>query len=202
MLKLSSSTKSTPSSSISPTTLPSESSSFTSTSGSGRPIEPTFGAFSPSVLVSTGAVSVSPYPSYTGRPTASANRRAVATSSGAAPDTATRTVLNASTSRSPISDQATYIGGTPTTTVTLCRRIRASVSAGSKRSTSTPHAPWYAIAPRPVFSPYEWNSGSVSSTTSAPVSGGGSMSASWAWLAISARCDSIAPFGMPEVPDV
>ena len=123
-------------------------------------------------------------------------------SSGAAPDTAIRTPANAAASRSPISDQATNIGGTPITVVTLWRAMCLSASSGSNRSSSTPHAPWYATAPSPVFSPYEWNSGSMSSMTSSGPSGGGSIAASCAWLAIIARCESIAPLGAPEVPEV
>ena len=73
-------------------------------------------------------------------------------SSGAAPQTASRTDAIASP-RSGSSDQARYIDGTPTTPVTWCRAIRASASAGSKRSTSTPQAPWYATAPRPGVEP-------------------------------------------------
>ena len=70
---------------------PSAPTSRSSTPGIGRPIEPGFGTGLASVEVSTGAVSVSPYPTKTGCRVASVKRAAVAGSSGAAPQTATRT---------------------------------------------------------------------------------------------------------------
>ena len=122
------------------------------TPGSGWPIEPVFGTGEASVVVSTGPVSVSPYPSKTTCPVAARKRPEAVASSGAAPDTATRTVANASP-QSGSSDQATIICGTATTTVIWCRAIRFIDSAGSKRSSSTPVAPCQATAPRPELRP-------------------------------------------------
>ena len=111
------------------------------TPGTARPIEPGLGTGDASEVVSTGPVSVSPYPSKTGWPVAARKRPAAAGSSGAAPDTATRTDANASP-QSVSRDQATNIGGTPTTAVIWCRAISRSPSVGSNRSMSTPVAPW------------------------------------------------------------
>jgi hypothetical protein len=105
-----------------------------------------------SVDVTTGAVSVRPYPSKTWRPVTSSTRCSTAAGSGAAPDRARRTEVKASSTSGSI-DQATYIGGAPTTLVTPVRRTSASVSTGSKRSTSTPVAPWRTTEPSAAFRP-------------------------------------------------
>src|SRR6266550_3187947 len=109
----------------------------------GRPTEPGLVAPPTSVEVTTGAVSVRPYPSKTGTPS-SANRASVPAGSGAAPDSASRTDANPSRT-SGCSAQAWYIVGAPGTLVTRCRAISASVSAGSNRSTSTALAPAQAV---------------------------------------------------------
>ena len=93
-----------------------------------------------------------------------------------------------------------YIVGTPANVVTLSRSMSSSALPGSKRGSSV-------ISPRArtatfitEFMPNTWNSGSVASAT---VSGPASTS-SRAVSAPAARlaCVSVAPFGVPVVPDV
>lgn len=153
--------------------------------------------------MSTGAVSVRPYPTCCGRPATSANRAAVALGSGAAPQTATRTdAIAATTVSRSASAQARNIDGTPTSTLTRCRASSASAPVGPRSSTSTPVAPWWTAAPSPEFNPYAWKSGSASSTVSSGPTTGGVIRPTCSWLAASARCDSIAPLGQPSVPEV
>ena len=93
-----------------------------------------------------------------------------------------------------------YIVGTPANVVTLSRWMISSALAGSKRgsSVSSPRARTETFITE--FIPNTWNSGSVASVT---VSGPAS-TRSRAVSAPAARLEwvSVAPFGVPVVPDV
>ena len=103
-------------------------------------------------------------------------------------------------SRSGWCSSAVYIVGTPAKEVTLSRSISSSALPGSKRgsSVSSPRARIAMFITE--FMPNTWNSGSVASPT---VSGPAS-TRSRAVSAPVARfaCVSVAPFGVPVVPDV
>ena len=158
------------------------------------------------VLATTGAASVSPYPSQT--VTAARVRIAVQTSagSGAAPEEAIRMAANprrrsaSLLMASAAASQAWYIGGAPGTAVTPSVAMRVSEARGSKVSSSTAHAPAAATRPKPALSPYTWNSGRTRSTRSSGWTTGGVIARHCSWLARSAAAVSIAPLGRPVVP--
>ena len=148
--------------------------------------------------MTTGAASVSPYPSYTVTP-ASANRASTGGGSGAAPDSASRTLAKPSASPG-WSAHCTYIAGTAGTFVTRCRAISSSDPAASNGRPAPRSRRPRPACPRPGFSPYAWKSGMASSSTSAGVATVGRISPHCSRLASSARWVSIAPRGLPLVP--
>ncbi len=136
------------------------------------------------------------------RPVSSAKDSNTRTGRGEPPLDSMRTVDIAS--RSPgVAHHAWYIAGAPAIVVTRQRVISWRLSTGSKRSLSTQVAPAATASPRAVLSPYTWNIGSTTSTTSSSATAGGSVRASSiSMLARSAPCVSIAPLGRPLVPAV
>ena len=100
---------------------------------------------------------------------------------------------------------AQYIVGTPVQKPTCSRSIVSSTAAGSKRGSSTIRMPCSSPAFIWQVCAVEWNSGSVTSTTSCampPRIAGRNMSrvatafsSMFAWV-------SSAPFGWPVVPEV
>ena len=112
-----------------------------------------------SVLATTGAASVRPYPSQTG--TAARSRIAVQTSSGsgAAPQDAIRSAAKPRRSSASLpaasaaASQAWYIGGAPGTAVTCSSAMRRSDPTGSNVSWRTAQAPVAATSPNPALRP-------------------------------------------------
>ena len=75
---------------------PSTSIRRSSTPGSGRPTEPAFASFPTAFELTDGAASVSPYPSQIVMPNRARTPSMTSAGSAAAPDAASRTLLNAS----------------------------------------------------------------------------------------------------------
>jgi hypothetical protein len=83
------------------------------------------------------------------------SRNALNTSvlSGAAPDIANLTLEKSYWSTPGRLVHATYIGGAPHKTVIFPSSMSLNVGTGSKRSSSTPDAPFLTIKPRGTFRP-------------------------------------------------
>ena len=118
--------------------------------------------------------------------------------SGAEPDTQSR--RDASSPTRGESARRAYIVGTPKNIVAPCVAAASSTASGENCGTRTA-APPHNIAPcRPTPRPCTWKSGSASTSRSAAVQRHAMRTASL--LASTLPCVSIAPLGVPVVPDV
>ena len=98
------------------------------------------------------------------------------------------------------SDSAIHIVGTPSMTVTPASAIRSSVCRASNRRSMAIAPPCESVATMPVESPSTCENGAAPSTTSREPSW--SAAAAFVDAARMLPCVSVAPFGLPDVPDV
>jgi hypothetical protein len=103
-------------------------------------------------------------------------------------------------SRAGSFSSAVNIVGTPANTVAPSRSISSSSLSGAKRGSRVNSAPLTSAAFMTLFMPNTWKSGNVATVTSS----GPMSTSSRAVEAPAARvaCVSVAPFGVPVVPDV
>ncbi len=183
------------------TSRPASSSSRTSTSRIGVPMEPGLRGRSGWLKDTTGLVSDMPKPSSTMQPKRRSNPCRISTGRDAPPEMHMRRLATSAAAAPGCCSSAAYMVGTPSNTVARSRAMASSTVCGSKRGTRVSEAPLRTATFMVQVCPKMWNSGRQPTITSSDVSRWTSVtltSVLWrspAWV-------SAAPLGRPVVPDV